>query len=169
LSQVEIGRVVKPHGIRGEVGVLLHQPQSDLLEHLTGATVELPDGAAQLLRLERVAKMGQGYRVKFEGVDDRNAAERLRDARLSIPRDALPPLDDDEAYLVDLIGASVLGPDSAPFGVVIDVLTYPSVDAVVIERPDNTQVEQPLVEEWVEITNDGERPQVRLKSLEGLL
>lgn len=148
---------------------MLHQPQSDLLEHLAEVTLQSATGGLRTVRFERVAKMGQGYRVKFQGIDDRNAAELLRDATLTIPREALPPLNDDEAYLVDLVGASVLGPDGSEFGVVVEVFTYPSVDAVVIERPDSTHVEQPLVEEWVDIARDGARPKIRLKSLEGLL
>jgi len=169
LSEVEIGRIVKPHGIRGEVGVLLHQPQSDLLEHVTEVTVQTVAYGSRLLPLERVAKMGQGYRVKFLAIDDRNAAEQLRDAKLLVPRDVLPELGEHEAYLIDLVGANVVGPDGSSFGVVVEVLTYPSVDALMIEKPDRTRVEQPLVEQWVEIAHDADRPRIELKSLEGLI
>lgn len=169
MSEVEIGRVVKPHGIRGEVGVLLHQPQSDLLEHVTDVTVHTANSGARPMSVERVSKMGQGYRVKFAGIDDRDAAERLRDAMLSVPRAALPPIEDDEDYLIDLVGATVLGPDGSTYGMVVEVLTYPSVDAIVIERPDGSRVEQPLVQEWVEITHHETRPRIELRSLEGLL
>ena len=167
MSEVEIGRIVKPHGIRGEVGVLLHQPQSDLLEHLTEVTVQTVAFGSRLLPLERIAKMGQGYRLKFEGCNDRNAAEVLRGATLWVPREALPPLDDEE-YLVDLVGLRVTGPDGTPFGVVTAVMTYPSVDSVIIEKSDGTRVEQPLVDEWIEIIRADETT-IALRSLEGLL
>ena len=168
MSQVEIGRVVKPHGIRGEVGVLLHQPESDLLEHLSELTLQLQAGESQLIRLERVAKMGKGYRVKFPGFDDRDSAERLRGATLWVAREALPKLEGDEQYLVDLVGVRVFGPDGAPFGSVVEVLTYPSVDSLVIEKLDGSRVEQPLVDAFAEVVHAGETT-IALRSLEGLL
>ena len=167
MSQVEIGRVIKPHGIRGEVGVLLHHTESVLLEHLTEVTVHLNAGESKALHIENAAKMGQGYRLKFEGCNDRNAAEVLRGATLWVPREALPPLDDEE-YLVDLVGLRVTGPDGTPFGVVTAVMTYPSVDSVIIEKSDGTRVEQPLVDEWIEIIRADETT-IALRSLEGLL
>ncbi len=167
MSQVEVGRVIKPHGIRGEVGVLLHQADSDLLERINAVTLQTAQGESVAAELERIARMGRGYRVKFSGFNDRTAAERLRGATLSVPRDVLPALPGDECYLVDLVGAKVMGPDGQDFGVVIDVQSYPSVDSAIIEMLDGTQVEQPLVDEWVNI-NDAPR-RLALKSLEGLL
>lgn len=168
MSQVEIGRVVKPHGIRGEVGVLLHHAESDLLERVQTVTLLTAQGESVSAEFERVARMGRGYRVKFRGVDDRTAAEGLRGARLSVPRDLLPPLEEGELYLADLVGANVTGPDGRDFGVVVAVQSYPSVDSAIIERPDGTQVEQPLVDEWVNI-DQAPKPRLTLKSLEGLL
>ena len=168
MSQVEIGRVIKPHGIRGEVGVLLHHIDSDLLERITEVTLQTTHGVSVIAALEKVARMGRGFRVKFGGIDDRTAAEQLRGATLCVPRDTLPPLPPDESYLVDLVGAVVIGPDGTKFGIVVEVQSYPSVDSVIIERPDGTCVEQPLVEEWVEI-RDGPKAVVALSSLEGLL
>jgi 16S rRNA processing protein RimM len=54
--------------------------------------------------------------AKLDGVDDRDAAERLRGLRLHVPRDRLPPPDDGEYYHADLIGlrAELLGEDGGP-------------------------------------------------------
>jgi len=148
--------------------VLLHQPESDLLEHISELTLQLQAGETTLIRLERVAKMGKGYRVKFPGFDDRDSAERLRGATLWVAREALPALDENEHYLVDLVGVPVLGPNGAPFGSVVEVLTYPSVDSLVIEKLDGSRVEQPLVDAFVEVVHAGETT-IALRSLEGLL
>jgi 16S rRNA processing protein RimM len=168
LSEVEIGRVVKAHGIRGEVGVLLHREESDLLERIQAATLVRTDGTSVLTRIERVSRMGRGFRVKFLGYNDRDAAEQIRGAVLFVPREVLPPLSADESYLIDLVGASVVGPDGVSVGRVIAVQSYPSVDSVVIERPDGSTVEQPLVDNWVSSV-DVKQCQIQLSSLEGLL
>ncbi len=168
MSQVEIGRVVKPHGLRGEVGVLLHQTESDLLEQLSVVSLRVRDGSIVEAQLASVAKMGRGYRVKFVGFDDRTAAEGLRGAILSMPREQLPPLGESESYLIDLVGVKVLGPSQDELGIVVDVRCYPSVDSIIIERADGSTVEQPLVGDWVKIL--GEKPStILLLSLEGLL
>jgi len=168
LNEVEIGRVVKAHGIRGEVGVLLHREESDLLERIQAATLIRTDGTSVHTRIERVSRMGRGYRVKFLGYNDRDAAERIHGAVLLVPREVLPPLPADESYLIDLVGARVVGPEGESVGRVIAVQSYPSVDSVVIERPDGSIVEQPLVENWV-CSVDAKQCQIQLSSLDGFL
>ena len=168
MSQIEIGRVIKPHGLRGEVGVLLHRPDSDLLERVATVTLVDKKGTVVVARLEGVARMGRGFRVKFGGFDDIHAAEQLRGATLQLPREELPALDTGESYLTDLVGARVIGPEGDEFGVVVGVQCYPSVDSVVIDKLDGSRVEQPLVEDWVTIL-DPKVGAIALKSLEGLL
>lgn len=168
MTGVEIGRVVKPHGLRGEVGILLHRADSSLLESLTFVTLEGNDGTATVYKVEHVARMGRGLRVKFGGCDDRTAAEKLRGATVSVPREILPPLEVGETYLADLIGAKVIDPKGDDFGVVVAVRCYPSVDSVIIDRTDGSSVEQPLVEDWVTIVM-ATTPTLVLSSLEGLL
>lgn len=168
MNEVEIGRVVKSHGTRGEVGVLLHREESDLLERIQAVTLVRTDGTSVLTRIERVSRMGRGFRVKFLGYNDRDATERIRGAVLFVPREVLPPLPADENYLIDLVGATVFGPDGEQVGTVVAVQSYPSVDSVVIERPDGSTVEQPLVDNWVRSV-DAKQRQIQLGSLEGLL
>jgi 16S rRNA processing protein RimM len=54
--------------------------------------------------------------VSIEGVTDRNAAEKLTGTKLFIERDRLPPPDEDEFYLADLIGLAAFAPDGAALG-----------------------------------------------------
>jgi 16S rRNA processing protein RimM len=142
--------------------------RSDLLEHLQSIIGIGRDGARRALQIEHVSPMGRGYRVKFEGFDDRTAAEALRDVRLCVAREELPALETDEAYLVDLIGAQVFGPDGQQVGEVIELQSYPSVDALVIRTPDGAILEQPWVDDWVE-SFDTAAHRIVLSGLDGLL
>ena len=154
--------------MRGEVGVLLHRAESDLLKRITAVNLKDKNGTDVVTKLEHVARMGRGFRVKFCGCDDRTAAERLRGAILSVPREELPPLETAENYLIDLVGARVIGPEGTEFGIVVGVRCYPSVDSIIIDKPDGSRVEQPLVEDWV-TTVDAKMRIIALRSLGGLL
>jgi 16S rRNA processing protein RimM len=165
---IEVARVVKPHGLVGELGVLMHWEESDALELVERVRVALPDGSTRELALAKVKPAGKGYLVKFIGIDDRNAAEALRGAKLLVDRSVLPPLDEGETFLSDLVGQIVLGPDGVEVGRVVDIASYPSVDSLVIEKSDGSRVEQPLVEDWVKPFEPG-KSVIELTSLDGLV
>jgi 16S rRNA processing protein RimM len=103
----------------------------------------------------------------FEGVDDRDAALALRGARLEVERRLLPPLAPGEYYLVDLVGADVLGP-AGPVGVVTGIATHPSIAALVLRLTDGRTAEQPLSEPWVKRV-DATAGRIELESLDGLV
>jgi 16S rRNA processing protein RimM len=105
--------------------------------------------------------------VRVEGVADRDAAEALAGATVSVLRSDLPPLAEGEYYLCDLVGLDVSGPAGA-VGRVIEIQMYPSVDAIVIEGPSGERFEQPLLDQWLErvdVAGGG----IQLSSLDGLL
>lgn len=158
--------MIKPHGLGGELKVRLHWDESDALDRVESVVVRVGDEERQLV-LESVRPSPPGVLLKLESIDDRDAAETLRDALIFVPRDALPPLAPGEYYLSDLVGLTVVGPDGI-VGEVVEVRTHPSVDAAVVRLPDGKLVEQPLVEPWLEEV-DLEGQKLVLSSLEGLV
>ena len=104
--------------------------------------------------------------VKFAGIDDREQAEALRGATVSVERAELGTLGPNEFYLADLVGARVLVGERL-LGTVVAVRPYPSVDVMVIETDGGKLVEQPLVDHFLEEV-DVARGRVRLSSAEGL-
>lgn len=166
---IAIGRVARAHGLRGELRVELHYAGSDALEHVDELWLsERPDEAAAALRqaIEYARPVPKAYLVKLEGISDRNAAEALRGRAVWVSRAALPE-DEGEYYLVDLIGAKVIGPEG-DVGTVVEVATHPSVDALVIRLLDGRVLEQPLTDDWVKRVSVAEKL-VELASLEGLI
>ena len=119
------------------------------------------------MRVQSARKVARGVLLKLAQVDSRDAAETLRDARISVARDALPALEQGEYYLVELVGARVVAPEGL-LGEVVEVRVYPTVDALVVRTPDGEVVEQPLAEPWVESIDPAEGL-VSLSSAEGLL
>jgi 16S rRNA processing protein RimM len=118
-------------------------------------------------RIESARAVPKAYLVKLVGVDERNGAEALRGRAAWVARSALPSSDPAEYYLIDLVGARVIGP-AGEIGTVTEVVTHPSVDALLIRTPDGRTLEQPLVPDWIERVSVEERV-VELRSLEGLL
>ena len=167
MKTIEIGRVIKPHGLAGEVKVRLHFEGSRALFDCEELILGRDGEADVVLAIEASRASPVGPILKLAGVDDREAAEALRGARLSVDRSALPELEPGEYYLGDLVGARVEGPEGA-IGEVVQIVTHPSVDAAVIRLPDGSTAEQPLTEPWVELVDLDARRLV-LSSIEGLI
>ncbi|MBK8998162.1 MAG: 16S rRNA processing protein RimM [Myxococcales bacterium] len=166
MNTLELGRVLGPHGLRGELKVRLHWQGSTAL--LDAESVEIGAGAASRPYQVEWARPGpHGVLVKLVGIDDRDAASALGGAPLSVPRSALPPLEPGEYYLSDLVGAEVVGPDGH-VGEVVEVRTHPSVDCLAVRLPDGRVLEQPLSAPWVEAV-DAQAGRVVLSSTEGLV
>src|SRR5262245_20233064 len=66
--------------------------------------------------------------VRFRGVEDRNAAERLTNLKLCVPRDRLAPAEVDEFYHADLIGLSAVGTDGREIGTVVAIHDFGAGD-----------------------------------------
>ena len=121
---LEVGRVTKPHGIRGEVIVEL---VTDRTERVAPGTA-LHTDRGPLVILTSSPHQGR-WIVHFTGVDDREGAEALRGTVLSAE-----PLDDPEALWVhDLIGATVVDAGGEEHGTVISVVANPASDLLELD------------------------------------
>ncbi len=163
---LEIGYLGKPHGLRGELRLTLHNPEGDALDCVERLVVRLR-GQFEELELEAIRGGTNAPLVAFTGVESRDDAERLKGATVFVHRADLPPLEPGEYYLSDLVGAKVVGPDGE-IGEVVELALYPTVDSVVIKGPEGQRLEQPLVEPWLESV-DTTAKLIRLRSLDGLI
>ena len=130
--QLVVGRVGRPHGLRGEVTVEVRtdDPGQRFMAGSSLATVPAERGP-----LKVAASRWHSGRllVRFAGYEDRDAAEELRDTILAIDSDELEPLEGpDDFYDHDLIGLQVVTAVGDPVGAVSDVLHY-GQDMLVIE------------------------------------
>jgi len=158
---VELAEVTKPHGIRGEVRVKLYNSDSDLLAELDEVRVRDTAGKERMMTMTSVRGADEGHLlVKFEGVDSRDDAERLRSLILLVSRDEFPPLDEGEFYVCDIVGARLLGPQGE-IGKVHTLVSYPTADALVVtlEGGKVGAAELPLIDEFIERV-DAERGEV---------
>jgi len=139
-----VGRIGRPHGVRGEVTVevLTDDPAARFVPGVALATD--PDEPGPLV-LDRVRWHGDRLLVVFAEITDRTAAERLRGTRLVVDSGELPPLDDpDEFRDHDLLGLTVTTADGVHVGVVEDV-THLGQDLLTVARPNGDPVLVPFV------------------------
>ena len=166
MKSVELGKVTRPHGLRGEVRVRLHFADSEAVFRARRVLVGKGEDA-RWMDVESARGSPPAILLKLQGVDDRTTAEGLRGASVAVLRSELPDPGDDEYYLADLVGAKVKTPE-ATLGEVVDVRVYASVDTLVIRTEHGQLVEQPLAEPWIERV-DAESGVVELASDEGLV
>jgi 16S rRNA processing protein RimM len=148
-AAVLIGRIVKAHGIRGEVVV---HPLSDVPGRFDAGTEVLVGGTPRPIVTSR-PHQGR-LLVAFEGVADRSAAERLRGAAiLGAPVD----LQDSETYFAhELVGLAVRHVDGRELGVVSALIELPEAagyDLLEVVRDDATWL-LPAAEEFVEVVEE---------------
>ena len=121
---VVVGHVTKAHGIRGEVAV---EVRSDNPERFVdGGSVFTHDGRS--LTIERAHAHGVRMLVKFDGVEDRSAAEALRGQELVVPESWLPELDEGEYWPFHLEGCVVETESGRSLGSITEVIANPAND-----------------------------------------
>jgi 16S rRNA processing protein RimM len=141
-ERVEIGGVARAHGIRGEIVVVTHDPDSHTLAEVREIFV---GGAPHTVAAVRDTQ--RGWLVQLEGISTRDGAEALRGQVVEIDRAALA-LDDDDVLLADLVGCAVVRVDGAPWGRVEEVQIGAMQDLLVIHDGDVERM-LPLVDQFV--------------------
>ena len=139
--RVIVGRIGRPHGIRGEVVVAVRTDEPDL-RFAPGAELgrgRVSDGTPEGHLTVRSTRWHSGQLlVAFEGIADRTAATELGGSWLSVDSSELPPTGDpDEFRDHELIGLSVRTVDGDPVGVVSDVLHH-GQDLLVVNAQDSS-------------------------------
>lgn len=129
-----IGEILKPQGIMGEVKV---QP--------------ITDDPGRFIRLQQVflengegyepwplihARVGGGFAyLTLEGVSGREDAEKLRGRKLFVDRANAVPLQENEAFIADLIGCRAVDTQGSLIGTLVDVLQPGRTDVYVFDTP----------------------------------
>ena len=136
-ERLVVGRVLRPHGVRGELSV---EVLSDAPERFApGAELGVgdPDGPEPLEpAVVRAARLHLGrLLLSLEGVEDRDAADRFRGAWLSIPVASARPLDPGEFWPHQLVGLAVVDHQGRERGRVADVVPGAAHDLLAVELP----------------------------------
>lgn len=132
-AYVVVGRITRPHGIRGELRVV---PDTDFPERLTSLAevVLLKGGRPTPVRVVSVRPHGNNLLVKLVGVDSRVHAEAWRGAELAVPRGQVVSLPEGWHYVFEVIGLRVVTEAGEELGTVTEILRTGSNDVYVVQR-----------------------------------
>lgn len=149
--QLQVARIGKPHGIRGEVTVqVLTDAPGDRFVPGTEFVVE-PASAGPLI-VDSARWNKDILLLGFEGIETRNQAETLRGAKLFIETEELDEDDDEGWYEHELVGLEArVG--SQVVGKIAALHTLPVQDLLVVETPDGKEILVPFVEQIVPEVN----------------
>jgi 16S rRNA processing protein RimM len=124
-----VGRVAGAFGVKGELRITSYT--DDPVALLRYRDLKRSDGAPALTlttgRAQKGALVGRAREVAT-----REDAEALRGLELFVPRDLLPPPEEDEFYLADLIGLAAIAPDGVPLGRIKSVQNFGAGDLLEI-------------------------------------
>ena len=160
---IEVGRIADAWGIKGWFKVLPHSASPEALFSSKRWFLLPPDRPMKPSRAsDAAAKLGQSWtepvvlRIKeskdhsdtivacAQGIDDRNAAEALRGARIFVPRSSFPTAAEGEYYWVDLIGLDVINREGLSLGQVRDLMSTGPQTVLVIEAAPETEGGKPI-------------------------
>jgi len=131
-DRICVAQIGAAHGIRGEVR--LRSFTQDPRAVIAYGPLESED-STQRFEIEALRPAKDHFVARFAGIDNREAAEKLTNLKLYVPRDRLPPIEDDETfYFADLVGLTAVTPDGAPLGTVTAVHNFGAGDMIEI-RP----------------------------------
>jgi 16S rRNA processing protein RimM len=163
-----IGKIVKSHGLRGEVKILLFNAESEALEKGKVIWIQTINSEQPVQFIIESVKLNSVHsRIKLKGVDFRDEADKLHGLEFSISRSEFPILDEEEFYLVDLIGFSIQDENGKIIGNVSDIVNLPSNDSIVVEV-DGKEIFIPILDDFCTLF-DFENEMVYVKNIEGFL
>jgi len=132
VSRILMGVVGKPHGVRGLVHVHSYAAEPDSL-----ARYRLTDESGKTWSLAwRGAGVAELRDAGGRPIASRGEAEKLVNTRLLVERAALPPTDEDEFYLADLVGLEAISQADKPIGRIVAVHDYGGGTSLEIDRPE---------------------------------
>ncbi|MBO2455300.1 ribosome maturation factor RimM [Actinomadura barringtoniae] len=143
-DQLVVGRIGRPHGIRGELTIDVRTDEPDA-RFATGTELATDPATTGPLTVERIRWHSGRLLLTFTGVHDRTAAEDLRGTWLVVDPTEIATSDDpDDFHDQELVGLNVVTTTGTPVGVVTEI-RHSGQDLLVIDRADGGEALVPFV------------------------
>ena len=167
-SFVTVGRIIRPHGIRGAVVVA---PETDFAaaRFATGSVMQWRRAdAPEAVRVAESREFRGRWVVKFDGVDTMNDAELLRDLELRIPPQDVQDLGRGQFYVHDLEGCRVVTTAGVEVGPVVRVDFGTGPPLLVVQAGESDEVLIPLVDGICRVIDVGAK-RIEIAPVPGLI
>jgi 16S rRNA processing protein RimM len=129
-ARVCVGQIGAPHGVRGEVRLRSFTAEPEAIAAY--GPLEAENG--RVLEIESLRPAKDHFVAALSGIGDRDAAERLANLKLYVPRERLPELvETDEFYHADLIGLAVVNKAGEQLGTVLAIHNFGAGDLIEVK------------------------------------
>jgi len=166
MELLEIGRIVRSHGLTGRMKVLSYLESQDVLDHLEVVSVGRRVQDAVTFSLDSLQTGRKWFIMKLAGVEDKDAASKLVGSSLWMPLEKIKKLPDGEYYWHELIGLAVVTEEGRILGRIKSVFPTGSNDVYVC-RGNGKEILLPAIEDVVRKIDLEQRVMV-VRLLEGL-
>ena len=163
MEKILIGKITSAVGLKGELKVYNYSDGIEIYED----TPKIYAGDT-LYEVRSVRTQKNMVILGLCGIDDRNAAEKMRGTELFVTEDDLPELPEGQFYVRDLIGMEVRTEDGELLGTVSDVIQNTAQDLFEVELTEGRKVLIPKVDEFI-LNIDGAERMITVRLQEGLL
>lgn len=151
---VELGRVLRPHGLDGGLLIALHGDGPENLLAAPRIALRAAPGTIPF-RVESAERAGDGpsgrsrMRLFLAGIDSRDRARAWVDAAVLVPPETIQPLPEGEFYWRDLIGLQARAADGRALGRIAEIVPTAAADVLVIRSDGLPDLLLPMVSEWI--------------------
>lgn len=142
-----VGRVIRPHGVRGGLKVAA---DSDLIHSLSPATEIFLGSEKASVSVQEFRTHRKEYLLFVEGCNNRNAAEAWRGAIIFIRFEQSEPLAEDVYYHWQIIGLEVVTVDDKHLGEIVEILETGANDVYIVRDPSDKEIMLPAIESVVQ-------------------
>ncbi len=164
---LQVGIITGTHGLKGEVKVF---PTTDDKQRFLDLEDVLLDTGKELLELkvEYCKFFKQFVFVKFEGLDDINDVEKYKRCPLKVTRENAVALEEDEYYIADLLGLTIVDDSGVTIGTLENVIETGANDVYEVLTQDGGRILLPAIKECI-LDVDTEEGIILVRLLKGLI
>ncbi|MBF0517074.1 MAG: 16S rRNA processing protein RimM [Nitrospirae bacterium] len=159
-----IGRIIKPWGVKGELKAQLIGISEETLMSVDDVTLS---GSGHSFHITSKKFRPDCVVLKFDGIDSPEEAIRFNGMSMEAEGVELPPLEEGQYYIDDIIGLDVVSADGQTLGKVSDVQSYPANDCYVLQYNGRECLIPAIAEVVKEINIEG--GYMKIEIMEGLL
>lgn len=167
-TDLRVGVIIKPHGIRGELKVYPTTDSPLRYDEITHVKITQQGRLIGDRRVEGVKYFKDIVILKLEGYNDINEIETLKGAELYIPREEGAELEEGEYYIADIIGMEVVTEDGVRLGTVKDVMETGANDVYVVDRGSDKELLIPAIKQCI-LDMDIDKNLMTVHLLDGLM
>ena len=140
---IEIGLIVKPHGLKGELKLKLHSPESNLILNIDNIYVD-----NQIFKIDYSKKVSNGILLKFVSKNTRNSIEDLIGKKIFVDKDIIPLAPSGENYYFELIGSKVVY-NNVEIGTLIEIVETKANNIYVVKEFNGKEILIPKTKSFI--------------------